>query len=113
MVWVSGTVPGFQEALKQNRESKIRAVQRLCPGHTYQSSTSQRARTTTIVFLFFFQSSSTLTFSLCFPFHTVLATVFFEGGEKLSVLSWEKEKSCGIKDNERYKKDRKYVLYIP
>lgn len=50
----------------------------------------------------FFRAVSLLShFLTFFPFHTLLATVFFEGGKQQSGLSWEKRNPRGVKDKER------------
>lgn len=99
MIWVSRTVLGFQELLK--RDSKIRAVQQFCVRLVLCRETEEKQ---------FIWSGFTLTFSL-FPFHTLLATVFLEGGKKLNELTWEKENSHGIKDNDDIKKLKVHIIY--
>ena len=122
----------FREATKTGQGKIIRciiAVQRFCPGHVDQTSTSQGRRNSNSRFLlllsslFFPQRGFTLTFSpssffffLLSPFTPYWLPVVFEGGRKRERVVMGAEKSHdAIKDNEREKreeKDRKYILYI-
>lgn len=102
MIWVSSAVPGFQEALK------YRAEQRYCSEHRLVLCRERKQQQ-----LFFPSGFTSLSLSHFFPFHTLLATVFFEGRKQQSGLSWEERNPVAwrTKSDVLKKRTKVHIIY--